>query len=134
MTEHKFTKDELERVMKVVVGDKAGRFPMEDENAMTIIINDVLSKQTIAEAEDTLVKTEEILRRVKVAIKEKKLANKIKKEAERYIEAINILHPNDAKHYTVNAERKAGSDVGHIAVYLKGVMVQHTQIYLGDEK
>ncbi|AMW63063.1 hypothetical protein SAGEFAYGE_143 [Bacillus phage SageFayge] len=130
MTEHKFTEVEAERVMKIVVGDKAGAFPMEDEILMTSILNDVLTKDTVNETKDVITKTEEILRRLHVALQEKKLANKVKEEVDKLVDAINTLYPEESRYYRVDAERKAGIKMAEFKVYKYGTLVNQFTKYL----
>jgi len=130
MTEHKFTTDEVARIMKVVGEKTKGNFETSDEIQLAAIIHEVLTKQTENEAKDTLIKAKEVVRRLEVAIKEKSLANTLKREVDKYIEAVNILHPNEAKLYRVDAKRKAGESVGEIKVYKNNTLLQHTQVNL----
>ncbi|AEZ50386.1 hypothetical protein BPS13_0207 [Bacillus phage BPS13] len=130
MVEHKFTEEELERVMKVVVGDKAGRFPMNEEAQMQAIIHDVLNKQSTYEAADTLTKAEEVVRRLRVALLEKKLANEVKEEVDKLVNAINLLHPNEARFYRVDAERKAGQKTAEIKIYKHNILVNNFRKFL----
>ncbi|ALA46801.1 hypothetical protein BI004_gp141 [Bacillus phage NotTheCreek] len=130
MTEHKFTEVEAERVMKIVVGDKAGRFHMEDEILMTSIINDVLTKDSVNETKDVITKTEEILRRLHVALQEKKLANKVKEEVDKLVDAINTLYPEESRHYRVDAVRKAGFKTAEFKVYKYDILVNQFKKYL----
>ncbi|ASR78798.1 hypothetical protein AARONPHADGERS_148 [Bacillus phage AaronPhadgers] len=130
MLEHKFTQEEAARVMKIVVGDKAGRFPMEDEILMTSILNDVLMKDSVNETKDVITKTEEILRRLHVALQEKKLANKVKEEVDKLVDAINTLYPEESRHYRVDAVRKAGFKTAEFKVYKHDILVNQLKKYL----
>ncbi|ANH50607.1 hypothetical protein BCPG3_185 [Bacillus phage BCPG3] len=130
MAEHKFTEEELERVMKVVVGDKAGRFPMDEEAQMQAIIHDVLNKQSTYEAADTLTKAEEVVRRLRVALLEKKLANRAREVADKAIESVNTLFPTESRHYRVDTVRPAGGRSVNVKIYKHHHLISEYNTYL----